>query len=240
MSCDGSGLTVTLAGAVLAGGAGRRMGAVKPLVEVGGRPMGARVAAVLTAAGADPVALIGASSAVGSALGLAVVADRWPGEGPLGGIASAVAWARTRAGVDCVVVAACDQVEVTPAAVAALVAALADARDPGSERGPEAVGRPVGPPVGAVVRTADGRRHPFPSVWCTAAATDLAALLEAGERRADAAFALGVVAVERPEVELVDLDTPVDVVRHQRSDGVPRSGPQEASPRPSGPDEHGG
>lgn len=239
VSCDGSGLTVTLAGAVLAGGAGRRMGAVKPLVEVGGRPMGAQVAAVLTATGADPVALIGASSAVGSALGLAVVADRWPGEGPLGGIASAVAWARTRPGVDCVVVAACDQVEVTPAAVAALVAALADARDPGSERGPDA-GEAVGRPVGAVVRTADGRRHPFPSVWCTAAATDLAALLEAGERRADAAFALGVVAVERPEGELVDLDTPADVVRHQRSDGVRRSGSQEASRRASRPDAHGG
>jgi molybdopterin-guanine dinucleotide biosynthesis protein A len=216
---------MTLSGAVLAGGAGRRMGAVKPLVEVGGLPMGARVAGVLAGAGADPVVLVGAPAAVGTVLGLPVVADRWPGEGPLGGIATAAAWARSRPGVEGVVVVACDQVAVTPVTVAALVEALGNAE-----------GDEGGRPVGAVVRTADGRRHPFPSVWRTAAAADLAALVAAGARRADAAFALGVVSVERPAGELVDLDTPGDVVRHERPDGVPGSGSQEASR----PDEHGG
>ncbi len=220
---------MTLAGAVLAGGAGRRMGAVKPLVEVGGLPMGARVAGVLAGAGADPVVLVGASATVGTALGLPVVADRWPGEGPLGGLATAATWARARPGVEGVVVVACDQVAVTPATVAALVEAL------GRSEGDE-----VGRPVGAVVRTADGRRHPFPSVWRTAAAEDLAALVAAGERRADAAFALGVVAVERPTGELVDLDTPEDVVRHQGSDEPPGPGSLGGEPQASRPDEHGG
>jgi molybdopterin-guanine dinucleotide biosynthesis protein A len=202
---------VILAGAVLAGGAGRRMGAVKPLVEVGGRPMGSRVTGALADAGADPVALVGAPAAVATALRLPVVADRWPGEGPLGGIASAVDWAASRAGADLVVVVACDQVGVVPATVAALVAALVHARSAAGDR-----------PVGAVVQTADGRRHPFPSVWRTTAAGSLAALVTAGERRADAAFTLGVVAVARPEAELVDLDTPDDVARHDPTGRAPR------------------
>lgn len=204
---------MTLAGAVLAGGAGRRMGAVKPLVVVGGLPMGGRVAGALAEAGADPVTLVGAPAEVGTALGLPVVPDRWPGEGPLGGIATAVRWAGSRPDADLVVVVACDQVGVTPATVAALVAALGETPDTGAGRA-----------AGAVVQTADGRRHPFPSVWRTATAEALAALVAVGERRADAAFALGVVAVARPDRELIDLDTPGDVARHHPSEGPGQPG----------------
>lgn len=194
---------VTLVGAVLAGGAGRRMGSAKPLVDVAGRPLAARVAEALEAAGASPVVLVGGPDAVGRALGRVVVADRWPGEGPLGGIASAVAWARTQADADLVVVAACDQPGLTPATVSALIDALT---------------APDSPVAGAVVATSDGRRHPFPAVWRVSAADDLMALVASGARRADAGHALGVTTVTRPASELVDLDTPADVERFDGAD----------------------
>ncbi len=205
---------MTIAGAVLAGGAGRRMGSPKALVEVGGRALGSLAADVLEAAGARPVALVGGPDEVGATLGRTVVADRWPGEGPLGGIASAVRWASGIPGVSLVAVVACDQPGVTSELVAALVAALpadsADGLADTTDGGPKV--------VGAVAQTADGRRHPFPSVWRGTAAGALDALVEAGARRADAAFALGVTPVLRPGSELVDLDTPDDVARFGATD----------------------
>jgi CTP:molybdopterin cytidylyltransferase MocA len=55
-------------------------------------------------------------------------------------------------------------------------------------------------------------------VWRVTAAGALDALVEAGARRADAAFALGVTPVLRPGSELVDLDTPDDVARFGATD----------------------
>ena len=79
---------MTVAGAVLAGGAGRRMGAPKALVDVGGRALGSLAADVLEASGARPGALVGGPDEVGNALCRSVVAERWPGEGQRGGIDS--------------------------------------------------------------------------------------------------------------------------------------------------------
>ena len=47
------------AGAVLCGGASRRMGTDKAFVEVGGQPMAERVAAALEEAGCAPVVFVG-------------------------------------------------------------------------------------------------------------------------------------------------------------------------------------
>jgi molybdopterin-guanine dinucleotide biosynthesis protein A len=75
-----------VAGAVLMGGASRRMGRDKALVEVDGLPMASRVAAALTAAGCRSAVAVGGDAAVHARLGLSSVPDRWPGEGPLGAI----------------------------------------------------------------------------------------------------------------------------------------------------------
>jgi molybdenum cofactor guanylyltransferase len=95
------------AGAVLCGGASRRMGRDKALVEIDGLPMAERVARVLQTAGARPVYFVGGDRAALEPLGRAVLADAFPGQGPAGGVITAL-----RAGATGVIVAACDLVDV--------------------------------------------------------------------------------------------------------------------------------
>ena len=131
------------AGAVLTGGASRRMGTDKALVEVDGMAMAGRVAGALASAGGQPVIAVGGDADRLADLGLAVTPDRWPGEGPLGGLVTALG-ALADPAVPIVVVAACDLPALTSSVVAALVAALAE--------------RCIGPsPIGATILD---RPHP--------------------------------------------------------------------------------
>ena len=82
-------------GAVLCGGASRRMGVDKAAVEVDGTPMARRVGDVLAAAGCSPVIAIGGDPTALGHLGLDVVDDGFPGQGPLGGILTALSRWRT-------------------------------------------------------------------------------------------------------------------------------------------------
>lgn len=191
---------------MLVGGAGRRMGADKARVDVDGRPLAALAARGLVRAGTGAVLLVGGAAGEGDDLVAAVqralaadaagpppavcaVPDGWPGEGPLGGIASALAAAPRGSRV---LVVACDQPDLGTDLLAGLVGALAD------------------PAVGvAVPRTADGRRHPFPSAWRQDRAPLVAEVLAGGARRADAAWpAAGLAEVAAGAEGLVDLDTP--------------------------------
>jgi molybdenum cofactor guanylyltransferase len=76
-------------GFVLAGGGSRRFGSNKALVEFDGEPLIARLCRILQAATATPVRIIG-DAAKYSRFGVECIADRWPGEGPLGGIITAL------------------------------------------------------------------------------------------------------------------------------------------------------
>lgn len=111
-------------GAVLCGGASRRMGRDKALIEVGGRPMALRVAAALRAGGCAGAVAVGGDAPALAGLGLVPVADRWPGQGPLAGLASA---ALALPAGSRLVLAPCDLLEPSPAAVRDLLAALAGA-----------------------------------------------------------------------------------------------------------------
>lgn len=77
-----------ICGFVLVGGKSRRMGRDKSLLEVGGTPL-ARRAADLLAPFVDRVALVGLKDPYGQ-LGLPVIEDKWPGEGPLGAVCTAL------------------------------------------------------------------------------------------------------------------------------------------------------
>ncbi|WP_426572958.1 molybdenum cofactor guanylyltransferase [Aquihabitans sp. McL0605] len=215
-------------GAVLVGGASSRMGTDKALLPLDGTAMAHRVAAALVAGGAGAIELIGRDPALGRALDLHDLVDgwgtrddRWKGIGPLGGLATAVLEARpahgsadpARAGDDViVVVAACDQPNLTGPLVRRLVDALLAA--------PSTIGA-------AAAITADGRRHPLPSAWRASAGPALVALIDGGARRADAGFgAVGVIDVAADDEVLIDLDTPDDV--HRWLDG--RRPPAERAP----------
>jgi molybdopterin-guanine dinucleotide biosynthesis protein A len=75
-------------GYVLAGGGSTRFGKDKALVEVGGKPMLARMIELLR--GITKEVKIVAVRGKYEAFGAEIIEDRWPGEGPLGGIISAL------------------------------------------------------------------------------------------------------------------------------------------------------
>jgi molybdopterin-guanine dinucleotide biosynthesis protein A len=186
---------MTFAGAVLCGGASRRMGRDKALVEVDGRALALRVADALRRAGADPVTAVGGDLPALAALGLAGVPDEAPGEGPLTGVLTALRGAAR--GAPLVFVAACDLVTPEPAAVSATVAAL--------DADPEA---------DVAVPMAGGRRQWMHAAWRAGAAAPLAAAFEAGERAVHAAVAAGglrVVDVAVAPAAVADADTPADL-----------------------------
>ena len=180
------------------------MGAPKARVEVDGVPMALRVAAALRAAGASEVVLVGGDPAWSAVLGLRQVPDRWPGEGPLGGLATALLdvpavcapGGSVRPTDVTVLVAACDQPWLDGASLGLLVGAL------------EAN---VGVGV-AVAGSGSNRRQPFPAAWRSTYGRTLEVAVQAGARRADAAFDLvGVVEVALPDAVLADVDWPSDL-----------------------------
>jgi molybdenum cofactor guanylyltransferase len=114
---------LTFTGAILTGGASRRMGRDKATeVLIDGQPLAQRLAGVLAAAGATEVISIGGRRDALAGLGLDARPDRHPGEGPLGGILTAL----LEAGEARVVVLACDLMALDEATVRALVGTLAD------------------------------------------------------------------------------------------------------------------
>jgi molybdopterin-guanine dinucleotide biosynthesis protein A len=99
------------------------MGRDKALLVVDERPMAARAADVLRGAGADPVVAVGGDAAALGALGLDVVSDLHPGEGPLGGLLTAF---EGLADHDLIVVIATDLPHITSELLATLVDVLGD------------------------------------------------------------------------------------------------------------------
>jgi molybdenum cofactor guanylyltransferase len=75
-------------GFVLAGGGSTRFGRDKALVRIGDRALIARLCSVMR--GVTPSVMIVGSREKYAAFGADCVADRWPGEGPLGGIITAL------------------------------------------------------------------------------------------------------------------------------------------------------
>jgi molybdopterin-guanine dinucleotide biosynthesis protein A len=178
-------------GAVLTGGASSRMGMDKALLEVDGRPMATRVTAALTAAGADPVIAVGGDEAGLRAIGLEWWPDRFPGEGPLGGVLSAF---DGLAECELVAAMATDLPRLTEAVVRALASAL-------------------GRHDAAMAST--GRLEPLCALWRRAScAPVLRAAFEDGERAVHrAVVGLDVVEVAVAPALLRNINNPADLGR---------------------------
>lgn len=186
-----------LVGAVLCGGRSSRFGSDKALAPFRSSTVGAHVIGALRGAGVDPVVAVGGRA--GDQLGLPTVPDRRPGDGPLGGLATALLWART----GWVVIVPCDVPLLTAEHVRRL---LADG--PGDDAG---AGRASGRPL---VAMADGRPLVSLSVWPAADGRRILRLLDGGERRFRAALdGRDWRGVELPEQALIDVDTPAELAR---------------------------
>ena len=110
--------------AVLIGGDSSRMGADKATYEVDGVAMANRVAAAASEAGATEVLMIGGTQARAKNLAGSWRKDSFPGEGPLGGVITALKVAEH----DSVVVLSCDMPFITAAVIRSLVGGLSDAQ----------------------------------------------------------------------------------------------------------------
>ena len=110
--------------AVLIGGDSSRMGTDKATFEVDGIAMANRVAGAAQDAGASQILIIGSTQAKSKSLSGQWKKDLFPGEGPLGGIITAL----KHSDHDSVVVLSCDMPFMTSAVIQSLVKGLADAQ----------------------------------------------------------------------------------------------------------------
>lgn len=168
------------------------MGRDKALLEVGGRALVLSAADALVAAGAAEVLVVGGDTASLAALGLVVVADDHPGEGPLGGLVTAFGVVDR----ELLLLLSCDLLAPSPDAVRAVVDALGD--DPAAM---------WAAPV------ADGRRQFLHGAYRTEASGHWAAAFAAGERslRRPAEGLPGILVTGVDPAALADADEPGDL-----------------------------
>jgi molybdopterin-guanine dinucleotide biosynthesis protein A len=190
----------TVAGLLLTGGASRRMGTDKALLEIDGRRLAERAASVLSAV-CDPVIEVGPGVS-----GLPAVREDPPGQGPLAALGAGAAELRRLGHAGPALLLAVDM----PSVGAVLLRLLAERPGPST-----------------AVPVADGQPQPLCARYGPDALAALPHLLAAGERSLRALLATVEVGwVERAEWEPVggpdafrDLDTPEDLARLRHNGG---------------------
>ena len=191
-------------GAVLAGGASSRMGTDKAFIEIEGEPMVVRAVESLRAAGAERTVVVGGDAGRLSAMGLNTVADRYPGQGPLGGVITALGVLDTLgAGADAVVTLPCDVISPDAAAVRGLLDHLTGtAGSPG-----------IAAAADLIVPLGGGVPQWMHAVWNSSCLEHLSQAFAAGVRApSEAARQLRAVAVEVPGTGWFgDADRPEDL-----------------------------
>ncbi len=193
-----------IAGAVLAGGQSRRMGRDKALVEVGGRAMADLVVAAVANAGIEPVIVVGGPREGRPAVDAPQVEDRYPGDGPLGGVLTALEHFTA-------------SVAVPPAGIAVVACDLplldASVLDPLIDAFCRSLTGDGGRRCDVVVARA-GRVHPACAVWSPTAVPRIQAAFDGGERSLHRAIAvLDAVIVDVPAAPLHNVNSPDDVPR---------------------------
>lgn len=168
------------------------MGRDKALLLVAGTPMALRVAGALRAGGCESVVAIGGDADALAAAGLATIVDRWPGEGPLGGVITALEQFRD---LDAVVVAACDLPQLSSGTIAALIHELNAAPDSTD-----------------VAMAITDRRQPLCAAWRPRAVAQLSAVFAVGGRRLlDALDDLAILDVMVAAEQLINVNTVNDL-----------------------------
>ena len=197
-----------VAGAVLAGGASRRMGVDKAFLEVDGRPLAVGALAALHDADVSPVLIVGGDPGLSAVTGHEVVPDSWPGSGPLGGILTALS-ALDEDGRRPVVVLACDLPDASPTVISELL-----------DRGADAQGSVVVPML-------EGVPQWLHALWPAGARATLAEAFEAGERapRRAARILPVIEVVVFDERSLRDVDRPEDLRDRKTTDHGPAGCP---------------
>lgn len=154
-------MTLSTVAVVLAGGDGRRMGGGKPLASYGRTTLLAR--AVRLARGYCPTVAVAVRAAeqVGDGLAEPLILDRPGAEGPIAGLAAALAYAEREGGAK-VLTLPCDMPRLPADLCSRLEAALA------------ASGRV------AAVAASGGRLHPVCALWRIEAAQRLEGYLASG------------------------------------------------------------
>jgi molybdopterin-guanine dinucleotide biosynthesis protein A len=169
-----------VSGAVLAGGQSRRMGSDKAALLIQGEPLLRRAVRLLRAVTPD-VAIIGPPERVALAPDVPIYPDRWPNQGPLGGIATALQALPGEA----VLVVGCDMPFLNLDVLRYLVA--------------------LSPGYNAVVVRADGEAHPLHAVYHRRCLPAIEAQLRAGNRQVQRLLdQLAVRFVEGAELDRLD------------------------------------
>lgn len=174
-------LSAPVSGVILAGGASRRMGRDKALLDLGGRPLIAVVAERLRAVVGEVIICADQVERY-APFADRCVPDVYPGVGTLGGLHAGLA----AAAHEWAIVVGCDMPFIRPALLAWFVAAAANSDL-------------------AILRHPDGRVEPLHAVYHRRCLSAIEAAIVAGERRADAFHAGLRVRYVSPE-ELAPLD----------------------------------
>jgi molybdopterin-guanine dinucleotide biosynthesis protein A len=184
------------AGWVLVGGRSSRMGADKALIEIGNRPLATGVAAEIGKV-CGSVSLVGDPERYGT-LGLPVIPDRFPGQGPLAGIEAALG----ATSIEWNLIVACDM----PALDVSILTALFEtaAAEDGDCAAPA---------------YSDGRIEPLCTVFHARCHAVILGALEAGTRKVTQALAspllkVRYVAVASPD-SFANLNTPEELKRYR-------------------------
>ena len=111
---------MTFAGAVLCGGASSRMGTDKSLLSIDGQVRAVAATQLLASSGAAETVCLGGNRQALDALGLTVIDDHMPLNGPLAAITNGLKWAIAH-GHSALLVVACDMPNITGEMLAWLV-----------------------------------------------------------------------------------------------------------------------
>jgi molybdopterin-guanine dinucleotide biosynthesis protein A len=181
-------MSETIAGVLLAGGLGRRMGGDKALVRLADRPLISHAAERLAPQVKTLIINANSDASRFADLALPVVPDETTDfPGPLAGVLAALHWvARNRPETTAVVSVSADAPFLPSDLVSNLAQALAEAHD-----------------ARVAVAQSHGRRHHVIALWRLDTAADIADALARGERRAETMVdRLCAVAVPFPDDDI--------------------------------------